>query len=698
MKTEGAALAAPRARPAQGVGVATLLPDRLTTPLLLGAVGAAVAFPATLLATSSLVLALGAAVGVCTVLLAISDPLIAVLLYVGVEVSQAGAVLQQLGVPSPFVVTQLITIIALIVAFYQRRLRVVWSPVLLGALALLASRAASLPTSYDPSTALSTVATEARDLVTLLCVFVLLWMTSGTRNAIRVCVVVLGALAALTVVQEYVLNNSTEFLGLSQVNPPDVGSTSSRHLGPIGDPNFWGRVLLMYMPFAIALTLAARRRASRLGWAGASAALLVGIFLSQSRGAFLAAAVALLVFLLLAGWHYARWLALAPLLIALLFVVPATGQRLSTLADLRDASSGGGDLSLVLRLASQEAGLRMFADRPLLGVGAGNYTELTPQYERGLSFATVGELGRPLAPHNAYLEFAAEGGLVGVLGMATFLGTLFFCGARALRAAAKRGPPGRANMERLMAAAALAALSGWCVASVVLHVRQFRTLLVLCAVIACLDAARSRGPVLARIAPLTRQGRFVAPWAGLAILSMIGAGALAVTGGTHQERWHAEVVSVVTSRGADIGYLDAYHYDLLTRGQVVPTLAQAIARSDDVRDRLPVRESGVEVQTAVRTRPRSADVVLVLDGDDRLTVSQAARLLPIAGAQVVDSFELPFQLQPVPYDERQLALRSSLRLETLLLGGAVALLASMLIWGQLQVHHRAARAAARTAL
>lgn len=688
---------APRARTdvAEPGGVLGVVPDRLTVPLLVGVLGAALVFPVALVLTSSLLLALGAAVGFALVVLMVSDPLWAILVYIGVEVSQTGAVLAQLGVPSPFVVTQALTIVALVIAYYRGQLRAVWSPVLLGAFVLLASRAASLPNAQEPAMALSTVASETRDLATLVCAFLLLWATSGTRAAIRVCVLVLAALAGLTVVQEYLLGNSTEFLGFSQVNPPDVGSTSSRHVGPIGDPNFWGRVLLMFLPFAVALALAATTRLHRAGWWLASASLLMGIFLSQSRGAFLSAAVGLLVLLLLAGWRYARWLALTPLLGALLLLLPGIGTRLRTLGDLGEASAGGGDLSLVLRLASQEAGLRMFSSHPLLGIGAGNYEDLTPRFESGLSFATVGELGRPLAPHNAYLEYAAEGGIAGIIGLGVFLGTLFFAGLRACRTAARRAPAGSVDVDRLLAAAAVAALSGWCVASIVLHVRQFRTLLILCAIIACLDAARSRTPVRARPVALGAQGRFVVPWVALVSLVAAAGVALAATGGLYRSQWYAEATTVVTARGEERGYLDAYHYDLLTRGQVIPTFAAAIDRADSVKRLLPTAGGGVQLETGVRTRPRSADLVIVVQGDVRASVVEAARALPGASSRLVDDFRLPFELRPVAFDERQVRQVASLRPETVALVGVGLLLAAALVWGQFQAHYAAAVRQAR---
>src|SRR5581483_3426456 len=68
-----------------------------------------------------------------------------------------------------------------------------------------------------------------------------------------------------------------------------------------------------------------------------------------------------------------------------------------------------------LRLGAQRVALEMFLDSPLVGVGAGNYPLLYPEYSRDLGVVAVAS---EFYPHNLYLQVAAE---TGTLGLLTFL-------------------------------------------------------------------------------------------------------------------------------------------------------------------------------------------------------------------------------------------------------------------------------------
>jgi O-antigen ligase len=61
-----------------------------------------------------------------------------------------------------------------------------------------------------------------------------------------------------------------------------------------------------------------------------------------------------------------------------------------------------------LRVRLWEAGIRMIRDRPVFGVGPGNYMTALPRYSQG-------ELtGRHLVAHNAFISVAADMGLIGL--------------------------------------------------------------------------------------------------------------------------------------------------------------------------------------------------------------------------------------------------------------------------------------------
>jgi O-antigen ligase len=85
------------------------------------------------------------------------------------------------------------------------------------------------------------------------------------------------------------------------------------------------------------------------------------------------------------------------------------------------------DYSTAERLAHWIAGLHMFLDHPIIGVGIGNYADAYPQY-----FITifVDPLGHA---HNYYINIAAETGFIGLTAYVLFLLAMFVAGVTALR-------------------------------------------------------------------------------------------------------------------------------------------------------------------------------------------------------------------------------------------------------------------------
>lgn len=672
--------------------VESLLPTDSALPVLVGALASACVLVAGLALGGSAAVSFAAALAVLVAVVGVVSPFVALALLAGLEISQTGSVLLGYGVPSPLVLTQLVAFLALAVSVLRGRLRLRWSPVVLGAVVLLVTRALTVLTARDPDLAFATVTGEVRDMLTFAMALALLWLTREVVGLVRVMVLVLSAMAALTVVQEFALDNSTEFGGLSLVlRNLDVGATTFRHSGPIGDSNFWGRVLAMFAPFALALLLAARSRVPRVLWAAAILSLVLGIWLTQSRGTFLAFGAGAVVFLLLAGWRYARWLILSPVLLLLLLVLPATGARLETLGDLAQTSDGGGDLSLLLRLAAQEVALNMLAAHPLLGIGAGNYTPSAYAFLGGLPFATAGELDEPLAPHNAYLEFAAEGGVIGLLGLLALLGSMAYCAGRSWLIAARRLPPAALNRERLLAAACCAALVSWSVASVVLHVRQFRTLLLLAAIIAALDALLRDRYEWTGWRTVHRRRIDLRPALVLVLVGLLGA--LAWTSGLgRQETSVQRSVLVLTARDQSAG-AEAYHYDLLTRGFLVPTLIEVMTSPSVVTSAGQAagvsgqRLEGLEVR-ALRNL-RTATVELEVRGTDTTSVQALSASLPALAAQEVNELETLFVAREVPSTgvgtRRVLEARTGLLLAVT--GLWLAVLASV-VWLQLERLHR----------
>jgi O-antigen ligase len=112
------------------------------------------------------------------------------------------------------------------------------------------------------------------------------------------------------------------------------------------------------------------------------------------------------------------------------FLARVWGVALLTLASA-DLASGGAvrdavagvllDWSVAQRAALMLAGVRLFLENPLVGVGPGGFAE---ELERvGVLVPELWDL-QP-TPHNAYIQAAAETGLIGLAAFVVFLAVIF---------------------------------------------------------------------------------------------------------------------------------------------------------------------------------------------------------------------------------------------------------------------------------
>jgi O-antigen ligase len=478
--------------------------------------------------------------------------------------------------------------------------------------AFLASRAVSIVSAQDPSASRAALVATAKDLVFFAVIVALCAWTRGDRLVARTLVGTVAALCLLEVVQQFLLGNSTAVLGLSRFpTHSDVGLGVPRHPGPLADPNFWGRVLVSVLPLALGL-FAGSGRARRWWWLVAATLIGLGVYLTGSRGTVIALVVALAVWCPLAGRRYGRMLLLAPAVAVLLLPLPGIGSRLGSLSDLgARTSSSRHDPSLAARRATQEAGLHMFLDHPAIGVGDANFGAAEVAYQR-----RYGVDEGAYAPHNLYLQMAAESGTIGLAGWMAFYGCALFL---AVRARALWRLPGRAvgGAEWHLSGGVLAGLVGWGVASVFLHLATFPIFLLLVAVAATLDQrARTQAdpastggdgwqaaalPRRSRPRPATRRRRRRQVLVGGTLLAAIIA--LALTPDVFYTHRYAATVDVALTP-ASRSQAPAYAQEVLGRKLVTDTYLTMLdgsrfARSAErhlgvpaeVRDRITVATS-----------------------------------------------------------------------------------------------------------
>lgn len=242
---------------------------------------------------------------------------------------------------------------------------------------------------------------------------------------VRVIAVVAGITGGLAVL---------ETVGLLPARFPDAGHLNRAALG-FGQPNGLGMFLAISLPFVVHLRRLATTSVGRLGAAVAIAATVAGLLGTFSRGSWLSVLAGAVVLPLAGGWRFTLRVWLGALIAALVADEAGNGVIRETALGLFN------DWSIAQRAALMLAGLEMFLQDPVLGVGPGGFA-----LELDRIGARVPDLWdlKP-TPHNAYIQMAAEAGVAGLAAFVALLGMLL---ARALRLA--RSPsvdPGEASLR-----------------------------------------------------------------------------------------------------------------------------------------------------------------------------------------------------------------------------------------------------------
>lgn len=296
------------------------------------------------------------------------------------------------------------------------RTQAAWPGLALVALAVLATA-----TSAHPLRSLTGAYPEYRGLLLLLASAVAGFGSFAlSRNERFARVLTRSAVIALALVCAYAL---AQAFGLDPVRY-GTDYIVRRVRSTLGNGSSLGVFLLMATPLAVA---AARRETGTwrtAAWA-TSAAGLVTLALTLSRGAWFGALVALCVWLLAEGrtWEPARRrriiaLATACAVTAVALTTLAVPNASSRLAALANPTSG----TVGWRLAVWPKAAQLAAQRPLLGYGPASFAAaFTPQR----TAAMVGGEGDSQVlddPHNILLSAALGGGALAAIALVTLLG------------------------------------------------------------------------------------------------------------------------------------------------------------------------------------------------------------------------------------------------------------------------------------
>jgi hypothetical protein len=191
-----------------------------------------------------------------------------------------------------------------------------------------------------------------------------------------------------------------------------------RILSIYDSPNHVSLYLGRVIPISLCLAAFGATHWRRLAHGLALIPLLLCLFLTYSRGAWLLGLPAALIFIGFMRGRWGRMLALGGLAAALLALVPILGTpRIATLLTVQSGTN-------FLRLVLWRGTARMLTDHPILGVGLGNFMRHYPRY-----MLPEGGHERVLFhPHNLLLDTWTSLGLAGLAALAWILAAFFRLG------------------------------------------------------------------------------------------------------------------------------------------------------------------------------------------------------------------------------------------------------------------------------
>jgi O-antigen ligase len=202
-----------------------------------------------------------------------------------------------------------------------------------------------------------------------------------------------------------------------------------------------GAVIGYGLLVTLALGLALRGR-PRVLLVAAAAFLAVPLYLSLSRGAWIATAAAVAVMLTVYSWRVAAGLLATTVLVVVVLTASggagaAFGERLTSIV----SSGSEPDRSVRDRYALWSTAVGIWKDHPVFGVGMKDFVEYRDSYApMGLSAGSDVDDPRSgfrreplLSAHNQYLMVTAEQGTVGALAFGGLIGTLSVTSVRRRR-------------------------------------------------------------------------------------------------------------------------------------------------------------------------------------------------------------------------------------------------------------------------
>ena len=341
-------------------------------------------------------------------------------------------------------------------------------------------------------------AERVSELLKNLLIFIVICGFVTTRERLLVVSYAVGAaasaLAAISVLQYATGTFESSYFGFSTATVKNIfGEVDNWRLqGPIGDPNYYGQLLVMCLPLVVAIAFVARSPLLRLGGLLGTPLIIAAIFFTFSRGALVSVA-GLAVLTVLLSRHRLS-ITIAVLIAGGISFLAAPDLILARLLPVLDAiesaMSGAqaiSDPALAQRVNVMRAGIIMFENNPILGIGIGQFQHNYVDF----ALANGLDIGAPSQAHNRYIELAAEQGIVGVVVFFGMIATVVGVGFAAIRGFRRLGQ----KCESGLVFGLLLGVMGYLMTAVFLHDDYTRVFWLFASLLVSAYAVSSRGEV-----------------------------------------------------------------------------------------------------------------------------------------------------------------------------------------------------------
>ena len=266
-------------------------------------------------------------------------------------------------------------------------------------------------------------------------------LTSRWRVRIFVFVILLLCLKfAQHTVREYVLYRSIGMSEMRIIEGGGAGQGTSSFFGNVADLGLamtvvWGIV------WALLVGKTEKKKLTRIFLMICFVLFFLAILLCGSRGAVVGAAAIVLVALAKSPKKLGALFLAGIFVLAIWFVLPTASK-----VRFQSAWDWQNDANASSRIMFWKAGLHMFADNPIFGVGPGNFSQVNYAHR---------------AAHSLYIQALSESGLVGSIAVLTLWILFFRMNARTRKQILASDRAARQNFEYCLAFGLTLALVGF---------------------------------------------------------------------------------------------------------------------------------------------------------------------------------------------------------------------------------------------